>query len=413
MSSKLLRFFSRLLLPGGLILLASVLSINAGYAHKLTAPFWNNYPYFIFGAGLILSAVFKCSRLFFAILIVGVCDRAFLWLAPTLSASGMHRTIFDAIAFLLPLNLLALSFMRDRGIVSPRGRRRIVFIAAQIGVVAGVILFHPAQVRAATLMQSHLVPKSYSEWTHISQPALLVFLIAGLAMLAYLIDRRRPVESGLFWALVAAFIALNVGNANHASSAYFATGGLILSIAVLETSYTLAYRDELTQLPSRRALNEELAKMGDNYALAMVDVDHFKQFNDTYGHETGDQVLQMIASRLADVSGGGKAFRYGGEEFAVVFPNRSVDDAYPNLETLRKKIETTPFKVRGGERRASGKRKKGQKRAHGKKQVQVTVSIGAAACEGEKVPVDQVLRNADKALYRAKNSGRNCTSVSA
>jgi len=390
-----------------------VLSINAGYAHKLTASFWANYAYVIFGAGLVLSAVFKCSRLFFAILIVGLCDRAFFWLAPTLSASGIHRTIFDAVAFLLPLNLLALSFMRDRGIISPRGRQRIVFIAAQIGVVAGVILFHPAQMRAATLMQSQFVPKTYSEWTHISQPALLVFIIATFAMLAYLIDRRRPVESGLFWALITAFVALNAGNANHASSAYFATGGLILSIAVLETSYTLAYRDELTQLPSRRALNEELAKMGDTYALAMVDVDHFKQFNDTYGHETGDQVLQMIASRLADVSGGGKAFRYGGEEFAVVFPNRSVDDAYPNLETLRKKIEATPFKVRGGERRASGKRKKGQKRAHGKKQVQVTVSIGAAACEGEKVAVDQVLRNADKALYRAKNSGRNCTTVSA
>jgi len=317
------------------------------------------------------------------------------------------------VALLLPLNLLALSFMRDRGIISPRGRQRIAFIAVQIAVVALLILFHPAQVRAATLMQSQFVPKSYAEWTHISQPALLVFIIAAFAMLAYLMDRRRPVESGLFWALVAAFIALNAGNGNHASSAYFATGGLILSIAVLETSYTLAYRDELTQLPSRRALNEELAKIGNNYALAMVDVDHFKQFNDTYGHETGDQVLQMIASRLADVSGGGRAFRYGGEEFAVVFPNRSVDDAYPNLETLRKKIEATPFKVRGGERRASGKRKKGQKRAHGKKQVQVTVSIGAACCEGEKVPVDQVLRNADKALYRAKNSGRNCTSVSA
>jgi diguanylate cyclase (GGDEF)-like protein len=116
----------------------------------------------------------------------------------------------------------------------------------------------------------------------------------------------------------------------------------------------MAYRDELTQLPSRRALNESLLKVGDSYTIAMVDVDHFKQFNDTYGHETGDQVLQMIASRLADVSGGGKAFRYGGEEFAVMFPNKLMDEAYPSLEALRKSVEKSTFKVRDIDRRQRG-----------------------------------------------------------
>ena len=347
MGAKFLRAIYRLLIPGGLILLASALAVHSGISQRLAASFWRNYPYFIFG-----------SRLFFAMLIVALSDRALVWLAPTLSSVGINRTIFDAVAVLLPLNLLALSFMRDRGIVSPRGRRRVAFIAAQIAVVVTVILFHPAQVRAASLLQGEIVPRSYSEWSHISQPALLVFLVAGLLMLIYLVDRRRPVESGLFWTLVTAFIALNAGGAHHLSSAYFASGGLILSIAVLETSYTLAYRDELTQLPSRRALNEALAKIGERYAVAMVDVDHFKQFNDTYGHDTGDQVLQMIASRLADVPGGGKAFRYGGEEFAVIFPNRSVDDAYPSLETLRKSIEATPFKVRDTDRRSDGRKKK-------------------------------------------------------
>jgi diguanylate cyclase (GGDEF)-like protein len=303
--------------------------------------------------------------------------------------------------------------MRDRGIVSQRGRRRVEFIIAQVAVVATVILVHPVQVRAASLLQGEIIPRSYSEWSHMSQPALIVFLLAGIVMLVYLVDRRRPVESGLFWALVTAFIALTVGGANHLSSAYFASGGLILSIAVLETSYTLAYRDELTQLPSRRALNDALAKVGDQYAVAMVDVDHFKQFNDTYGHETGDQVLQMIASRLEDVTGGGKAYRYGAEEFAVIFPNRTVDGSYPSLETLRKSIEATPFKVRESDRRKEGRgKKKKQKRGSGKNQVQVTVSIGAAGCDGQKLPSDQVLGAADKALYRAKNTGRNCTVVS-
>ena len=112
------------------------------------------------------------------------------------------------------------------------------------------------------------------------------------------------------------------------------------------------------------------------------------------------------------MTGGGKAYRYGGEEFAVVIPNRTVDGAYPSLETLRKSIEATPFKVRESDRRKEGRgKKKKQKRGSGKNQVQVTVSIGAAGCDGQKLPSDQILGAADKALYRAKNSGRNCTAV--
>ena len=413
MASKFLRVLYRLLVPGGVVLLALAAGVRAGLLDKLTGSFWEYCPYIIFGVGLVLSALFKCSRLFFAILILGLCDRALVLLEPALSVHGILRTVFDAIALLLPLNLLALSFMRDRGIISPPGRRRVAFLGVQITAIVLVILIQPAQVRAATLMRGELIPKTFSQWSHMSQPALLVFIMAGTLMLIYLIDRRRPVESGLFWALVTAFIALSVGGASNVSSAYFATGGLILSIAVLETSYTMAYRDELTQLPSRRALNQELAKMGNNYAVAMVDVDHFKQFNDTYGHETGDQVLQMIAARLGEVSGGGKAFRYGGEEFAVVFSGKSIEEAYPSLEAVRKRIESTPFRVRGGgDRRGDARRKKKQKRRPTRGQVQVTVSIGAAACDGEKRPVDQVLSDADKALYKAKDNGRNCTAVS-
>jgi len=414
LGAKLLRAVYRLVVPGGLILLVSALAMESARSQGISAPFWHYYPYVIFGLGLLLSALFNCSRLFFALLIVAVSDRALVLLVPRLSSAGIHRTIFDAVALLLPLNLLALYFMRDRGIVSSRGRRRVAFILAEIVIVGLVVLVHPIQVRAASLMHEEIIPKGYSEWSHLSQPALLTFLLAGVVMLVYLLDRRRPVESGLFWALVTAFIALNAGGATHLSSVYFASGGLILGIAVLETSYTMAFHDELTQLPSRRALNQALLKVGNSYTVAMMDVDHFKQFNDTYGHETGDQVLQMIASRLADVTGGGKAYRYGGEEFAVIFANKSVDEAFPSLETLRKKIESTPFKVRGSERRERRKKAKNREgpRPHAKKRVRVTVSIGAASSDGDERPADAVLQAADKALYRAKSSGRNCTVVS-
>ena len=415
MGRKFLGTLYRTTVPGGVLLLASALAIHARAFSNATPSFWLYYPYVVFGTALLLSAIFNRSRLFFAVLVLALSDRALTYWAPALSSGRVRLALFDAVTLLLPLNLALLSFVRDRGIISPKGKRRIALIAAQLATVVVVLFVHPVQILTEQAMHNAIVPHQYSdwsrvsEWNHMSQPALLVFAISGVAMLIYLLHRRQPTESGLFWTLIAVFIGLDNPTAAHLTSIYFATGGLILSIAVLETSYTMAYRDELTQLPSRRALNEKLMKLGDSYTLAMVDVDHFKSFNDTYGHATGDQVLQMIAARLASVSGGGKAFRYGGEEFCVVFPNKSLDEAYPSLESLRKAIEHSKFTVRGRDRRLAGAGRKKEKSRRGKKRVFVTVSIGAASGNGQPFKTDEVLRAADKALYRAKSSGRNCT----
>src|SRR5438270_12939913 len=120
----------------------------------------------------------------------------------------------------------------------------------------------------------------------------------------------------------------------------------------------MAYLDELTQLPSRRSLNEALLKLGETYSIAMLDVDHFKKFNDSYGHESGDQALRLVASRLARIAGGGKAYRYGGEEFAVVFPGKPAEDVFIYLDRMRKIIEQSTFTVRGKDRRGNKGRAK-------------------------------------------------------
>ena len=141
----------------------------------------------------------------------------------------------------------------------------------------------------------------------------------------------------------------------------------------------MAFRDELTGIPSRRALNERLAGLGRTYTVAMVDVDHFKNFNDTYGHDLGDQVLKMVAAHIAGVGGGGKAYRYGGEEFTILFPGKETDEALPHLEALREEIESYRLALRatGRPRKAKGsKRQRGGWR--GKNAVSVTVSIGVA-----------------------------------
>jgi GGDEF domain-containing protein len=140
----------------------------------------------------------------------------------------------------------------------------------------------------------------------------------------------------------------------------------------------------------------------------MVDIDHFKKFNDTHGHDVGDQVLRLVAARLAEVGGGGRAYRYGGEEFSVLFPRNTVDEALPHLEAIRRSVEDYRMAIRAPDRPKSAEYGTIRRGAGGSgKFVSVTVSIGASGPGGRRRTPLQVLKAADEALYRAKQSGRN------
>src|SRR4029077_7824091 len=107
---------------------------------------------------------------------------------------------------------------------------------------------------------------------------------------------------------------MQIETARHA----FAVAGEGTFVEIFIALYCCAFVDALTGLPNRRALDEALARLSGDYALAMVDVDHFKQFNDTHGHDAGDRVLRSVAQQLR-ATRGGQAFRYGGEEFCLLF----------------------------------------------------------------------------------------------
>jgi len=209
---------------------------------------------------------------------------------------------------------------------------------------------------------------------------------------------------------------LEAGGASRAGVAYFAIAGLILASSIVESSYSLAYRDELTGLHSRRAFNDASGSLKPPYAVAVVDIDHFKSINDTYGHDTGDQVLRMVAARLAGVTGGGHAYRVGGEEFTILFPNRNAQDIFQHLELLRMNIESCSFRLRRGDDRRKAPRESERRAAPGRKgkitkrsdsgALSVTVSIGIAESRA-RASVEQVIESADKALYAAKQGGRN------
>ena len=208
--------------------------------------------------------------------------------------------------------------------------------------------------------------------------------------------------------LAAFFVACEWATRPGVFGVYTSAAGAILIVAVLQESYRMAFRDELTGLPGRRALQEALAALGPVYAIAMVDVDHFKQFNDTHGHDVGDQVLKLVAARLAGVQGGGRAFRYGGEEFAVLFPGATVAQALPQLESVRGAVEQYGMVMRDDDRRADDQPRSGRRAGPTLEQLlSVTVSIGVAAPGRRARTSAEVMKAADEALYRAKQRGRN------
>jgi len=409
LNSVVIRSLFTLIVPGGLVFFATLILLQINSLEKSVSSLVHIYPYLVATAGIFLGWRFNRSRLVFAILILALADRTLLYFSSGSSGpAGVGPSVYNAIAFLLPLNLAALSFAQERGIANLRGLVRLGIIFLQV-VLVYVICFFP-QLGVAGYLDYQPGSGSALSRLPLALPAILAFGVAFFLLAMRFIQRETVIENGFFWALLSVFFALAVGEIGDVSTIYFATAGLVLVISVIETSHSMAFRDELTGIPGRRALDEALLKLTGNYSVAMLDIDFFKKFNDRYGHDVGDQVLRLVASRFTQVSGGGKPYRYGGEEFTVVFPGKSVSETTPHLERLRKELAKTRFIVRGGDRRR--KKPENPKKGGGpRKRVKVTISIGVAERNERYGSPAQVIQAADKALYRAKKKGRNRTST--
>ena len=318
---------------------------------------------------------------------------------------GVADFVTLSVSILLPLNLAFLACAGERGIFNLSGLCKSTTVVVQPFLAAWVFWNFPD---ATWGVGNDFLAIKLPLWIDISNVGLLAFMFSLTLILVNLARKRGAVETGFIWSLIAGFLGLAVYS-GLLSTICFTFGSLILAVSVVEAAYTMAYRDELTGLPARRSLNELFLKLSGRYSVAMLDIDFFKKFNDTYGHDVGDQVLKMVASRISRVRGGGSSFRYGGEEFTVVFPGKAKDETIEYLEELRKSVEGASFFVRDTKRarkkgkkgRSSGARKSGRK-------VGVTVSIGVASRDTRRMGPEEVVKAADKALYRAKGKGRNC-----
>ncbi len=387
-------------IPAGLLfLLFILLSKHPATAPRLSA-LADIYLYVTISFALLLGWRFDRSLLIFSTVVISLAYA----LLDHFGARGdaLGRILPDVVATLLPLNLLLLTLLKERGTFTLHGLLRWGIIALQFPLLW--LLLHYHRYDWLGLFDFTLINSSALEELPLHQPALLTFSLALLLAGYRALQQHNPLYSAIFWAIALLFYTLLQPFSPALVTALTASSLLLLIVSVLEVSYTMAFRDELTGLRGRRALNQALPKLGSRYTIAMLDVDHFKKFNDTYGHDIGDEVLQMVAAKMSQVTGGGKVYRYGGEEFTVLFPGKGTEQALPHLERLRESIADAGFTVR--EKRRPGK-KPPQARQGSDKKVAITVSIGVAQRNGQQRAPEAVIKSADQALYRAKKAGRN------
>ena len=393
-----------LIVPAGLLILAYIAHPYVAQLPSAQFLIVKLVPLLLALITLGLSLRFNRSRLFFSTLSLLLVYVILLWYLPQAGKIDA-RTIWQALCLLLPFNLIIFSLLRERGMLTWWGSTRFLLIVLEFALVTGLLLLRPAELQH--YLDYQLVAADIVAWTPLPQPALLMMLVALLFLYGRLFAQAsapsNTQNNALFGALLGSVVMLHFKGDMPASVVFSSAAMLMLVIAVVQDSYNMAYIDQLTSLPGRRALNEKMLKLGSNYVIAMLDVDRFKKFNDTYGHDTGDQVLRMVAARIRDIGAGGHAFRYGGEEFSILFPGKQTTDVLAALDEVRERIAVAKFDLRRNDRRNTDK----AKGPRGKQHVTVTISIGVAHRDERKPSPADVLKAADKALYRAKKQGRN------
>lgn len=354
-----------------------------------------------------LSWIFHHSRefnlfLLFTILYIALSN--YIW-NPDLKVDS--QLAYLLLVALVPINYLLNFILKERGILNQFGIRRFILLAIQLYFIAW-ILEHPIPAIKEFITMSY-VNYSVLKLTSITQPLLIAILFSAVIIFFKLLQTASILASGILSSLIAVTTALHFYQQPQLATLFIILAGLLIIISITINSYSLAYLDELTNLPSRRAMMQNITTLGKRYCIAMVDVDHFKKFNDKYGHDIGDQVLKKLANQLQLVRGG-KSFRYGGEEFTVIFPNKNISEARMFCNELCENVEHSPFMLR------NKKRPKSKSQTNIKKQSEatpltITISIGIAERSEDLITAEEVIKQADKALYKAKKNGRNQVAI--
>ncbi len=373
---------------------------NLPHGYTVLLPY---LPYILLIAGLGIAWMFSTAREFNFLLMIAIVYWAlehYFWLMP----KGFNRSLFSVgVLLLVPINIGLHYLLKERGILSWHGGLRTLVFPLLLGLLIWACQSHPAALAEFIYYKPAWIHWSFN--SHLPFPVLFAIGVTGMALLVHWLHSHRLLVAGNLMALIALTLTFYNIKDWQDSILFLSTASFAILLALLLNSYGLAFLDELTGLPTRRALKLQLMSLGRRYSIVMVDIDHFKKLNDTYGHDVGDQVLRMVAAQLRKVTGGGKAFRYGGEEFTLLFSGKNSHEAASHADKLRELIADTPFTLRGHKR----PKQKPEKPLSSKERpsVSVTVSMGVAEKGPDhETPMD-VMKSADEFLYQAKHAGRN------
>jgi len=366
--------------------ISAVLGSMLFYEDKIPKIIFSIVPYLFYAISALILWVswhFNRNRFIFIILPLLFIYFGFVYLG------GKRATdLFLYASMLYPLHLLLFLCLKERGLFSIWGILKIAFFVVEIAVILYLVIYPNADFIALLKMKLFVISFYPLEDISIIIAILVIFIMVALV----LFNRYLLYNSSFLVIAVTFYMGFYFIKTSYAKELSLLAIGVIIFILLIRESYRLAFYDELTSLPGRRALVEDMAKLGMKYSLAMIDIDHFKKFNDTYGHDTGDEVLKMVASKLAEVGGGGKAYRYGGEEFVLLFPSREVDESYKHTDILRETIAKSPFIVRNKQN---------------SKTIYINISSGIVQKNSQDKDPFAVMKRADNALYKAKKAGRN------
>ena len=375
------------------------LAAAAALANKLPATLATAIdaaPLIVFGSGALLGLYTRRARLMVGIVILALADSALMNVG--------SRSVFDAVALLLPLNLAVVVWLGDENPFAGRGALLFAITLLQAAVIA--VLLNPGLAPVTESLEVPLARAHLGTWTSLSQLAVFAFVAALGLLIARFFLHGQSLAAGAAWALVASFLALDgLASGGHTGVHFAAAGALFLVGATREPRHKVAI-DAITHLPMRIELQRALRRLKRDYVLAMVEIDDYPNFRQEHGAGAAHKILRLIARRLRQIGGGGQAYHCDGPTFAVLFPRAGMTVALRELEAVRATVEELTIDLAVAAPPPTSKRVQAGT-------LERTLSVTVSAGVTESVPgkdSKQVLDAAERALARAREAGMNCVS---
>ena len=365
--------------------------------------------FFCIGMSFFLCIWFCQDELFFMLFLSLLLYASIGYFRPNIldTATYSHMVAFPLICWILPFTIyLLLKFTSDNSFIYPFSKKLLIlfseilaiyFFTYLIPTLLGQPFFTQVKEQLATILYF-----PFGTNHHFPMMSFLPFVFCMLLLMYQKTKRTVQIQASLIILFFSIFFSFFCIPSLLFFELFYISSFTTVLFILLQVSHKMAFLDELTNMPGRRALMTELKHLEkDDYTLAMIDIDFFKRLNDSYGHEVGDQALRTISATLSQHTEEGTLYRYGGEEFVLLFPHRQLDEILDNMEGTRVLVSNSDFFLRP-------KKNLSQNNQPYLASIHITLSAGVA----QKMPgqsYDEVINVADKALYKAKQTGRNKT----